>query len=466
MADDQSTRALGPLRIPRRITRISWRDFAASLGPVLLVSVLAIWIAVHFVRPAPPDTIVITTGPEGSTSRTAAEKYQKILRRNGVKLTILPSAGSLENLKRLADPQFTVDVGFVQGGLSGLADTSGLVSLGSVFYETIVVFYRAEEPIGRLSELRGRRIAIGPEGSGTRFLALTLLKANDIDSTHSTKLLDPGGTEATQALLAHKIDAAFLTGDSASPASIRELLRSRGIRLFSFTQADAYVRHFRYLSRIDLPPGSFDLGTNTPARTITLLAPTVELIARTALHPALSDLLIEAAREVHGRATLIQQAGEFPAPLEHEYPMSPDASRYYKSGKSFVYRYLPFWLASLVDRAAVVLVPIVVVLIPGLRLVPTIYAWRVKSRIYKRYGELMALERAALADPDPEERVALLKRLDEIEKTVITVKMPGSVADQLYVLRQHITWVRERLSGDGGHAAHAAPAPPEERPKP
>ena len=159
----------------------------------------------------------------------------------------------------------------------------------------------------------------------------------------------------------------------------------------------------------------------------------------------MSDLLIEAAREVHGRATLIQRAGEFPAPLEHEYRISDDAARYYKSGKSFVYRHLPFWLASLVDRAAVVLVPIIVVLIPGLRLVPTIYGWRIKTRIYRRYGELMALERAALAQPSPEERTELLKRLDEIERTVITAKMPGSVADQLYVLRQHITWVRERL---------------------
>jgi len=157
-------------------------------------------------------------------------------------------------------------------------------------------------------------------------------------------------------------------GDSASPASIRTLLHTRGIRLFNFTQADAYVRRFRYLSKLDLPPGALDLGSNMPPQTLVLLAPTVELIARPDLHPALSDLLIEAAREVHGRATLIQRAGEFPAPLEHEYRISDDAARYYKSGKGFVYRHLAFWLASLVDRAAVVLVPIIVVLIPGLRL--------------------------------------------------------------------------------------------------
>lgn len=448
MTEEGDTRKLGPLRIPRRIQRISWRDLAASLGPVLLVSVVAIWIAVHFVRPAPPDTIVITSGPEGSIGRTTAEKYRKILARNSVKLEILSSEGSLENLKRLADPKFTVDVGFVHGGLAELADTSGLVSLGSVYYQAVLIFYRAAETIDRLSELNGRRIAIGPEGSGTRFLALALLKANGVEPKRPTRLVDLGGQSAARALLKHEIDAAFLTGDSASPATIRELLHARGIRLFNFTQADAYVRHFRYLSRIDLPPGTLDLGSNLPPRTLVLLAPTVELIARPDLHPALSDLLIEAAREVHGRATLIQRAGEFPTPLEHEYRISDDAARYYKSGKGFVYRYLPFWLASLVDRAAVILVPIIVVLIPGMRLVPTIYGWRVKARIYRRYGELMALERTALSRPSPEERAELLKRLDEIEKAVITVKMPGSVADQLYVLREHITWVRERLAVD------------------
>jgi len=453
MTDDGVARKIGPLRIPTRIPRISWRDLVASLGPVLLVSVVAIWIAVHFVRPAPPGTIIITSGPEGSVGRTNAEKYRKILARNSVKLEIVPSEGSLENLKRLADPKFAVDVGFVQGGLSDQVDSSGLVSLGSMFYEAILIFYRADEPFDRLSRLKGRRIAVGREGSGTRVLALALLKANGVEPKRPTRFSELAGEAAAQALLKHQIDAAFLTTDSASPAAIRELLHVPGIRLFNFTQADAYVRRFRYLSKVDLPPGALDLGNNLPASALVLLAPTVELIARPELHPALVNLLIEAAQEVHGHATLIQRAGEFPAPLEHEYRISDDAARYYKSGKSFIYRHLPFWLASLVDRAAVILVPIIVVLIPGMRLAPIIYGWRVKTRIYRGYDELMALERAALSQPGPEERAALLKRLDEIEKTIITAKTPGSVADQLYVLREHITWARTRL-------AAGATAPP------
>jgi hypothetical protein len=193
-----------------------------------------------------------------------------------------------------------------------------------------------------------------------------------------------------------------------------------------------------------------------PLKTLTLMAPTVELIARRDLHPALSDLLIEAARELHGRATLIQRAGEFPAPLEHEYPISDDAARYYKSGKGIAYRYLTFWLANLVDRIALVLLPLVVLLIPGLRLVPMIYGWRIKNRIYRRYGELMALERAALSQPTLEERTELRKRLDDIEKTVIAIKMPGSFADQVYVLRVHINFVREQLAKGAGAGSKPA----------
>jgi hypothetical protein len=229
---------------------------------------------------------------------------------------------------------------------------------------------------------------------------------------------------------------------------MRKLVRTRGIRLFNFTQGDAYARRFRYLTRLELPMGTLDLGKNSPAQNLHLVAPTVELVARDNLHPAISDLLIEAAREVHGTATLLQHAGQFPAPLEHEFPISDDAARYYESGKRFLYRNLPFWLASLADRAFVVLVPIIVLLLPGLRLVPTLYRWRVKARIYRWYGVLIGLERDALMNSTPERREEMLKRLDDIEKAVNNMKMPVAFADQFYVLREHIRFVRDRLSID------------------
>jgi TRAP-type uncharacterized transport system substrate-binding protein len=435
-----------------KLSRLSWRDLALTLGPFVLLLAVALLVALRLVQPAPPDSITISSGPEGSTYANTALRYQKILARQGVKLNILPSQGSLDNLKRLADPSGKVDIGFVQGGLAGQADTSDLYSLGSIFYTPVYVFYRSPKPIARLSELSGKRIAISREGSGTHVLSAALLRANGIEGKDKdpTTLLDLEGTAAEDALQARQVDAVFLMGDSAAFANTRELLHTEGVRLFDFKQADGYVRRFRYLSKLEVPAGAFDLGRNLPADTLTMVSPTVELIARSRLHPALSDMLIEAAREVHGRSTLFQKAGEFPAPLEHEYRISDDAARYYKTGKTFAYRHLPFWVASLVDRAVVVLVPLIVILIPGFKIVPWFYRWRMSQRIYRRYGELMAFERAAFSQTTPQERADLLKRLDQIEARVITVKLPGSFADQVYLLRQHIALVRARLTQAGG----------------
>jgi NMT1-like family len=437
--------------IPRfKISRISWRDVAVTYGPFVLLLAVVFWITLHFVHPAPPSTIVMTTGASGSMFDVYAGRYAKILARQGVTLKMLPSQGSLENLKRLSDPQFKVDVGFVQGGIAGQGDANSLMSLGSVFYVPVLVFYRAPQPIKFLSELDGKRIAIGREGSGARVLAEALLKGNGIEAGGKSKLLDLEGKDAQDALVKGAADAAFVMGDSATPATMRDLIHTQGIRLFDVVQGDAYVGRFRYLTKLQLPPGSLDLGKNTPPQTLTMVAPTVELIARPGLHPALSDMLIQAAQEVHGRATLLQKAGEFPAPLEHEYRVSDEAQRYYKSGKSFAYKYLPFWLASLVDRVVIVLLPLAVVLIPGLKVVPALYKWRVNSRIYRRYGELMALERLAFSETTPGQRAELLKRLDEIERRIVTGKLPASAAEQIYVLRQHIHFVRSRILQESG----------------
>jgi ABC-type amino acid transport substrate-binding protein len=440
---------LGPLRVPARATILSWRDLALSLGPIILITGAAIWAAFWFVQPAPPDTIVLTAGPDGSIYRLHAEKYRSILARNGVKLEILPSRGSLENLKRLNDPAFRVDVGFVQSGIADGTEVEGLVSLGSMFRQPLAVFYRSAARVARLSQLEGRRLAIGQEGSGTRALALALLKANGIEPGGRTPLLALSGDAAVQALAQGKVDAAFLMGDSAAAQGMRKLLHLGGIRLLDFPQADAYVSRFRYLSKLEIPMGAIDLGRNVPPRNLHLIGPTVELIAREDLHPALSDLLIEAAVEVHGGASVLQRAGEFPAPVEREFPISSDAARYYKSGKGLLYRHLPFWLASLADRTMVVIVPVVVLLIPGLRLVPVLYRWRVASRIYRWYGALLAIERDVRADPGSRKTEELLDRLGKIEQAVGAIRVPLAFADQLYVLREHIGFVRARLEKNG-----------------
>ncbi|HJS88902.1 MAG TPA: TAXI family TRAP transporter solute-binding subunit [Steroidobacteraceae bacterium] len=441
------------LRLPLKITTISWWDLAHTLGPILLASAAAIWLALHFVRPAPPHTLIMSSGPKGSSFERVAERYRSILAENGIDLKILPSAGSLQNLDRLSEPHSQVDIALVQSGITEAeaarqgSNTSDLVSLGSMFYQPLTVFYRARRPISRLSQLRGKRIAIGKQGSGTRLLALALLGGNGIGVHGPTQLLDLEGEPARQALLAHQADAIFLSGDSAPPATIRAMLHTRGVRMFLFRQANAYTRRFPYLHELDIPEGAFDLGANLPAKPIVMLAPAVELIAHSDLHPALCDLLIEAAQEVHGRATLLQSAHEFPNTSTYTFPLDSEAASYYKSGdRSLAYRYLPFWLASLVTRIAVVLVPIIVILIPGLRYLPNLYRWRVDSRIHRRYGELMALERESLGELTPERHAALLERLEEIERSVILRKIPGSHAEQLYQLREHIRFVRRNLS--------------------
>jgi TRAP-type uncharacterized transport system substrate-binding protein len=446
-------RRYGPkLRLPLKITTISWWDLAHTLGPILLASAAAIWLALHFVRPMPPRTIVMSGGPRGSSFESFAERYRAILAEQGITLKIVPSAGSLQNLDRLSEPHSHYDVALVQAGITETAtakqgvNTESLVSLGSMFYQPLTVFYRGRR-ISRLSQLAGKRIAIGKEGSGTRLLALALLQGNGIGAQGPTQLLDLEGEAARKALIDRQVDAIFLTGDSAPPATIRAMLHTRGVRIFDFPQADAYSRIFPYLHKLEIPAGTFDLGANLPTRPLTLLAPAVELIAHSDLHPALCDLLIEAAQQVHGRPTRLQYAHQFPNTYTYTFPLDSEAASYYKSGGgSVAYRYLPFRLASLVTRIAAVLVPILVILIPGLRYLPNLYAWRVNSRIHRRYGELMALERESLQRLTPERRAALLERLDEIERSAILRKIPGSHAEQLYQLREHIRFVRRNLN--------------------
>ena len=418
---------------------------AVALSAIALISLVTVFAIFWFFHSAPPNTITITSGPEGSVFRTNAEKYSKILARNGVTLKILTSDGSEENLKRLADPSFRVDVGFVQGGVVGELNIDKLVSLGSISYEPLLIFYRSLKPLEILSQMKGERLAIGPAGSGTQTLALALLKANGIEPGGATILLDLAADDAVKALLEGKLDAVFLMGDSASIQNIRTLLRTQGIQLFDFVQADGYTRRIGYLNKLVLPKGSIDFGKNIPANDVNLISPTVELIARDDLHPALSDLLLETASEVHGRAGLFKRLGEFPTPLEHEFRISADASRFYKSGKSFLYKYMPFWMASLVNRALVVFVPMFLVLIPGLRSIPAIYRWRIRIRIYRWYRLLLALEQEMIANPASEKQEELIKSLNHIEGEVNKMKVPASFADQFYVLRGHINFVRSRL---------------------
>lgn len=418
---------------------------AVMIAIVLLVILACLW----FFHSAPPKTITITCGEKGSLYYGVAEKYAKILARDGVKLVLLTSAGSVENLKRLADPAFKVDIGFVQAGLAKGKDIESLVSLGSVSHQPLLVFHRLSAPVERLAQLAGRRIAVGHEGSGTRLLALTLLSANGIEPGGTTQILDLEGERAADTLLKGEIDAVFLMADSASSRTMRSLLHSPGIRLVNFTQADGYVRRIGYLSKLMIPQGAMDFGKNIPDRDITLVSPSVELIARKSIHPALSDLLLSAAMEIHGRPALFQNRGEFPVPWENEYRVSDDAKRFYKSGKTFFYRYLPFWLASLINRILVVFVPLILILIPGVKMIPALLQWRMKLRINRWYRLLLLVEQETWAEQSAESRAALARRIDEIESELHRMKVPASYGDQFYALRTHIHFVRNKLQATG-----------------
>jgi hypothetical protein len=443
-------------RLPAKLVTLSWRDVVVVVAPIALLVAGAIWAAVALVRPAPPDTIRFLGGPEGSSYRNNAKKYKTIIERYGVSVEIVPSRGSLDNLHRLAESarqeEPTVDVGFVQSGLTEGVDISNLRSLGSVLAQPLMVYYRNAEPVEMLSQLRGKRLAIGPVGSGTRALAVALLKGNDIEGP-PTVFLDLGGEEAARALTVGDVDAAFLMGDSASPRMMRRLREIPGIELMNFRQAAGYTRRFRFLTRLTLPEGALDIARNLPPKPYELVGPTVEMVARQDLHPALSDLLISAAREVHSGSGMFRDAGMYPNPQERDFTISDDAERYYKSGGQFLYKTLPFWLASLVDRMLVVILPLLVLIVPATKLAPTLYRWRVRSRIYRWYGALMAIERDVMRSRTAAERDEMSdqihRRLDEIEDAVNTIKTPLSFADQLYVLREHVNMVRRRL--EGGH---------------
>jgi TRAP-type uncharacterized transport system substrate-binding protein len=418
----------------------------ASLVVVCFISLVTCLAIYWFVHSAPPRILTITSGPPGSTFEKSAEKYRDILARNGVTLKILPSQGSLENLQRLENPASGVDIGFVQGGISDGTNAQKLISLGNVSYEPLLVFYRGATNITLLSGLAGKRLAIGSAGSGAHSLSLTLLQTNGLADDGTTRLLDMDADDAAKGLLAGTVDAVFMMSDSASSQTLRTMLRSPGLQLLDFEQADAYTRRFNYLNKLRLPEGSIDFGKNLPSQDVWLIGPTVELVARPDLNAAVSDLLLEAAREVHGNASMFQNQGEFPNPMEHEFKISADATRYYKSGKTLLYREFPFWIASLVNRVLVAFVPLMLLLIPGFRLIPAAYKWRIRLRFYRWYRTLLVLERELAGEMTPAKRDEMHKRLDEIEKVVKRMKVPASFADQFYGLRGHIDYVREKLA--------------------
>ncbi len=418
--------------------RRTWLLAAAAVAAAVALFVFVFGT----VRPAPPSRITLLTGGEGGAYTLFADRYREAFRAQGIELVLLPSSGAVENLRRIkTDP--SIDLALIQGGIANEPDSADLVQLGSMFPEPLWIFYRGADVSGRLEALKDRRIAVGPPGSGTQLMALQMLAASGFD-IDSERLLAVGGLEAVRLLKAGEADAAFIVAADQAPA-VRSLLADPDTRLFDLELVDAYRARFNHLDVLTLPAGTLDLVELRPSRDIRLLATSAMLVARQDLHPAVISLMLQVGRTIHGQAGLFQSRGEYPSLRDDGLPLSIQARRFYDSGPPLLQRYMPFWLAVMIDRLLVALLPALALLIPLLRIAPPLYAWRMRSRIYRWYGELKFLEAEFRAGRHGD-RQALLARLDEIEHNANQCRIPLAYANELYTLREHVSLVRREVS--------------------
>ena len=428
----------------RDISATQMRELLLIIGPVVLLVLGALWVASRFIQPAPPSKIAISTASETGNYFATGKKYAAILKDSGVILEVRTSAGSPENVKRLLDPNSGVQVALLQGGTTNSEQSPGIMSLGRIYLEPMWVFYRSDATWDRLMDLKGRRVIVGPEGSGTRALAMALLAANGITADNTT-LLPLLGAAAIEGLTKGDADAAFFTSAPTAP-QIQTLIRRKDLKIMSLAHAEAYTRRFPYLSRIVLPKGAIDLVENIPASDVELVAPVAALVARTDLHPALVTLLVEAAKTVHTPGGMFHRVGEFPRPQDPEFDLSDDAERAYKSGPNWLKRTLPFWLATFIERAIVVAVPVAGALLPLFKLGPALYKWRIRRRLLYWYGRLKALESVVSEDRQADTLDAQRQELTVIDEAVANIPIPLAFSDQYYSLRAAIDLVRQRLA--------------------
>jgi hypothetical protein len=440
-------------------TLVSARDLLVAAFPFILLVTALLTGAYYLLEPTPPKRIVIATGPEQSAFAEFGERYAAELAPYGIAVELVPSRGSLDNLRALRDENQDVDVGFVQGGSSDFAravdeDDSGipLVSLGSLFFEPVWFFYReasasalTQQTMHYPAQLTGWRVNFGTPGSGTPGLVKKLLTANGIDY----ESLKPSALELTPAvvaLLSAELDALAFASAPEAPL-VQMLLQTPGVKLLEFPQAEAYSRRFPFLSPVELPRGVVDLGADVPAHDVALIAPITSLVAREGTHPAVEQLLLQAANRIHGGAGWISRAGRFPTAQHSEFPLASEAERYYANGPPLLQRYLPFWLANLIDRMWVVLITIIAVVIPLSRVIPPLYQFRIRRRVFRWYRQLRDIEeQLAIGTAKASE---LLEDLEKLDNKIAHITVPLSYTEEVYNMRQHIALVRHRLQHIG-----------------
>ena len=412
-------------------------------GLGIIVTILGFIVAYQFVEPAPPRTITMGTGDKSGAYYAFAQRYREILARDGVTLEIRNTAGSVENLRLLEAKEGGVDIAFVQGGIGNPADHPDLQSLASLYFEPVWVFYHRGLQIKRLPDMRGKKIAIGPEESGVSALATKLLAVNGVNAQTAT-LLPLGGEKAVEALHEKRAEVAFFV---LSPQSslIQNLLLQKDFNLLSFERGDAYQRAYPFLSPLKLPEGVMDFEKNVPGRDILLIASAANLVVRQGFHPALVDLLLGAAVEVHSAPGLFQDLNEFPSQKYLDFPLQKEAQRFLRSGPTLLKKYLPFWAAVFIERAKVMLLPFFTLLIPLIRFFPPGFRLKMRSRIYRWYRHLEEIDVKGAQSTSPEEIRTYILELGKMEKEVMHVSVPLSYAGELYTLRLHIAHVQESL---------------------
>jgi len=418
------------------------RDLAAVAILASLIIVAGIVCLIAWLHPLPPRTITMATGPQGSAYVEYGKRYREILAHDGINLMLVSTAGAVENLARLRDPRSEVQIGFLSGGLTSTSASPELRSLGAIAYEPLWLFTRTGAAIQELPDLQAKRLSIGPEGSATRVLSLELLKLNTKD-IGSIQLLGLPPEEAAGELLQGRIDAASMLTSWDSPA-VQRLIISGSTELMSFPRADAYIALKPYLTKVIVPTGVGDLATNRPPHDVTLLATRSSLVVREDLHPAVQYLLLEAA-QVHSRAEVFQKPGEFPAAESVDLPLSSHALHFYKSGRPFLQRYLPFWLAIMGEQLLVLALPVAGILYPLANGLSALYAWSMRRRIFMIYGELRWLESELVDRGAGQSTDRLLARLKDLETRAQRVRVASPYMSMLYTLKAHIDLVRTRL---------------------
>ncbi len=425
----------------RTKTHRTWRERLGVFGPAVIATLAALAITYQFVQPAPPKHIVIATGSEQGAYFYYGQLYRDRLAAEGIDVSLQVTRGSVENIEMLRDGK--ADAAFVQGGTAANVDATHLRSVASLFFEPIWIFVRKGTTITRLGDLRGRRVAIDQEGSGTRAVALQLLADNGIGQDGLTAL-PLGGNDAARALLDGRVDAAFFVV-APRAAIIHDLISASDVRLFGIDRAAAYVVQHPFLSRLSLPEGAVDLAADLPPSDTTLLAPAANLVVRDSFHPALTELLLRIAKETFGEADLLQEAGQFPSRKYLEFGIAGQARRYFDSGPSLLQRYLPFWVANLVDRLKIMLLPLITLVYPIFNLIPPAYDWRMRSRINRWYKELQEIELSVQAHSSGDEIRQRLAELDDIDRSLQHLEMPVSYGNALYSLRGHVALLRDEL---------------------